>query len=93
MATGNGLLETWHQVVLLVPLRNSSSILWIMLELDLAAMPKLQQREGKGNLLAWLMSIERHCDQMVLLDSTEGSTFLLLASLCIAVCISECMIL
>ena len=92
MVTGNGLLVTWAQEVLLVP---HPFCLYTPLTMPVLVWPmmlRLQRRVEKGNSMVLLMSTRRHWHLMVLLVCTVASTFPVLESLCTVVSTLECMI-
>lgn len=92
MVTGNGLLATWPQEVLLVPHPFSLSTPLTMLVPVWPMIPRLQRRVEKGNSMALLMCTGRHWHLMVLLVFTVVSTSRVLELLCTVVCTLECTI-
>jgi len=91
MATGSGLLVTWHLEVLLVPLPFSLCTLLTMHVPVLPMTPSLPRREEvKGSSMVLLMSTRRPSSQMVLLDFTVVSTSRVLVSLSTVVSTLDC---
>ena len=80
MDTGSGLLETWHQVVLLVLPRSFLYTHLIMHEPGWPMMLSQRRKVERDSLMVFLMYTRRLLLQMVLLASIEDSTSRVLES-------------
>lgn len=86
MDTSSGLLEMWHQEVLLEQLHLCFYIIWIMHALGLAPMQRAVAVTVSISSKGSLMCTEKHCQVMELLVYTEDLVFRSLELLCTGAC-------